>query len=75
MSNIENLFKHKIPFNFTGEFFMEAPISETFYETDTIKNSNSIGVYSIEDLFNKIKPFISYLQSVTTVTPYRVINL
>ena len=72
MSDIENLFKHKIPFNFIRENYAEGAISETLFCTnDTIKNGNSIGVFSIDDLFNKIKPFISYLQSVTTVTPYR----
>ena len=44
---------------------MEVPITNSlFYGIDTIKNGNSIGVYSIDDLFNKLKPFLSYLQSV-----------
>ena len=72
MSNIKNLFKHKIPFNFGIESFMEGAISVTLFCTnDTIKNGNSIGVYSIDDLFNKLKPFLSYLQSVTTQTTFR----
>ena len=73
MSNIENLFKHKIPFNFISEHHMEGPLSETLFCTnDTIKNGNSIGVYSIDDLFNKLKPFISYLRSIiTTETTFR----
>ena len=70
MSNIENLFKHRFPFNFisSGIDIVEPYINSTvlFYTTDTIKNGNSIGVYSINDLFNKLKPFLSYLQSVTT---------
>ena len=71
MSNIENLFKHKIPFNFISELYMEGGISKTLFCTnDTIKNGNSIGVYSIDDLFNKLKPFISYLRSVTTETTF-----
>ena len=71
MSNIENLFEHKIPFNFGIESFMEGPLSETlFYTNDTIKNGNSIGVYSIDDLFNKLKPFLSYLRSVTAETTF-----
>ena len=70
--SLENLFKHKIPFNLSSEGLMEGAISKTLFCTnDTIKNGNSIGVYSIDDLFNKLKPFISYLQSVTTVTPFR----
>ena len=73
MSNIENLFKHKFPFNFGRELYMEGPLSETLFCTnDTIKNGNSIGVYSIDDLFNKLKPFLSYLRSIiTTETTFR----
>ena len=70
MTNIENLFKHKIRFNFinSGIDIYEPYINSSvlFYATDTIKNGNSIGVYSIDDLFNKLKPFLSYLQSVMT---------
>ena len=70
MSKIENLFTHTIPFNFGSEYFGEGAISRTLFCTkDTTKDS--ISVYSVDDLFNKLKPFISYLQSVTTVTPYR----
>ena len=66
MNRIENLFKHKLPFNF-GKCgtHMEVPTTNTlYYGIDTIKNGYSIGVYSIDDLFNKLKPFLSYLQSV-----------
>ena len=70
MSNIENLFKHKIPFNFINSFIdiYEPYINSSFlvYATDTIKNGNSIDVYCIDDLFNKLKPFLSYLRSITT---------
>ena len=72
MSNIENCFKHKIPFNFIRENYGEGAVSETLFCTnDTIKNGNSIGVYSIDDLFNKLKPSLSYLRSVTTQTTFR----
>ena len=50
MSNIENLFKHKFPFNF-GKCGtrMEVPTTNTlYYGIDTIKNGNSIGIYSID---------------------------
>ena len=73
MSNIENLFKHKFPFNF-GKCgtYMEVPTTNSlYYGIDTIKNGNSIGFYSIDDLFNKLKPFLSYLQSVI-ITENRV---
>ena len=81
MSNIENLFKHKFPFNF-GKCgtYMEVPTTNSlFYGIDTIKNGNSIGVYSIDDLFNKLKPFLSYLQSViiteNTVRGIQLLNI
>ena len=72
MSNIENLFKHKIPFNIIssgidiGKPYIDSLV--LFYGTETIKNGNSIDVYCIDDLFNKLKPFISYLRSITTET-------
>ena len=81
MSNIENLLKHKFLFNFGKRgTHMELPNTKSlFYGIDTIKNGNSIGVYSIDDLFNKLKPFLSYLQSViiteNTVTPNRTLNI
>ena len=72
MSNIENLFKHKIPFNIISSGVdIEEPYIDSlvlFYGTETIKNGNSIDVYCIDDLFNKLKPFISYLRSITTET-------
>ena len=70
MSNIENLFKHKFPFNFISSGIdIEEPNIDSlvlFYGTDTIKNSNSIDVDSIDDLFKKLKPFLSYLRPITT---------
>ena len=81
MSNIENLFKHKFPFNFGKRgTYMEVPTTNSlFYGIDTIKNGNSIGVYSIGDLFNKLKPFLSYLQSViiteNTVRGIQLLNI
>ena len=81
MSNIENLFKHKFPFNFSKcGTRMEVPTTNTlFYGIDTIKNGNSIGVYSIDDLFNKLKPFLSYFQSViiteNTVRGIQLLNI
>ena len=81
MSNIENLFKHKFPLNF-GKCGtrMEVPTTNTlYYGIDTIKNGNSIGVYSIDDVFNKLKPFLSYLQSViiteNTVRGIQLLNI
>ena len=81
MSNIENLFKHKFPFNF-GKCGtnMEVPTTNSlYYGIDTIKNGNSIGVYSIDDLFNKLKPLLSYLQSViiteNTVRGIQLLNI
>ena len=72
MSNIENFFKHKIPFNFiSSEIDKYEPYinsSVLLYATGIIKNGNSIDVYCIDDLFNKLKPFLSYLQSITTET-------
>ena len=75
MSNIENLFKHKFPFNIIssgidiGEPYIDSLV--LFYGTETIKNGNSIYVYCIDDLFNKLKPFISYLRSITTENTVR----
>ena len=81
MSNIENLFKHKFPFNFGKRGTrMEVPTTNSlYYGIDTIKNGNSIGVYSIDDLFNKLKPFLSYLESViiteNTVRGIQLLNI
>ena len=75
MTNIENLFKHKFPFNIIssgidiGEPYINSFV--LFYGTETIKIGNSIDVYCIDDLFNKLKPFISYLRSITTETTVR----
>ena len=72
MSNIENLFKHKFPFKLETSFFAVADYASSLtscWTNDTTKDS--IGVYPVDDLFNKLKPFISFLQSVATVTTYR----
>ena len=70
MYNIENLFKHKFPFKLirSDSTIMEPNVGSLVLmdESGTVKNCNKINVNSLDDLFNKLKPFLSYLRSITT---------
>ena len=70
MNRIENLFKHKFPFKLirSDSTIMEPNVGSLvlMYGSGTVKNCNKINVNSLYDLFNKLKPFFSYLRSITT---------
>ena len=70
MNRIENLFKHKFPFKLirSDSTIMELNVGSLvlMYRSDTVISCNKIAVYSLDGLFNKLKPFLSYLRSTTT---------
>ena len=70
MNRIKNLFKHKSPFKLIrSESTIMGPNVGSLvliYGSGTVKNCNKINVDSLYDLFNKLKPFLSYLRSITT---------
>ena len=78
---VKNLFKHEHPFKL---FSTERDIYEAYirslvflYRTKKIQNGATIDIYSIDDLFKKVKPFLLYLMSMSntkTIQEYQLFN-
>ena len=67
MDNIQNLFKHTIPFPYayTNGFTRESGVVAMtgLYKTDVIYNPERYGITDSHDIKRKIKPFLYYLTS------------
>ena len=82
VKNKLNLLKHKHPFELysTGRDVFESyniRYSAFLYKTKKIQNGATIDIYSIDDLFKKIKPFLLYVMSMSntkTIQGYQLFN-
>ena len=71
MQEVENLFKHKTPFNLFStwdDLYGRFEIKGFVYKTKKIQNGSTIDIYCIDDLFERVKPFVTYLISTLNTT-------
>ena len=83
MQEVENLFKHKTPFNLFStwddlyDLYGRFKIKGFIYKTKKIQNGSTIDTYCIDDLFERVKPFVAYFISTlntTTLPGYQYFN-
>ena len=80
MQEVENLFKHKNPFNLFStwdDLYGRFEIKGFIYKTKKIQNGSTIDIYCIDDLFERVKPFVAYFISTlntTTLPGYQYFN-
>ena len=80
MQEVENLFKNKTPFSLFStwdDLYNRFEIKGFIYKTKKIKNGSTINIYCINDLFERVKPFVAYFISTlntTTLPGYQYFN-
>ena len=80
MQEVENLFKHKTPFNLFStwdDLYSRFEIKGFIYKTKKIQNGSTIDIYCINGLFERVKPFVAYFISTlntTTLPGYQYFN-
>ena len=74
MQEVENLFKHKTPFNLFSawdDLYGRFEIKGFTYRTKKIQNGSTIDIYCINNLFERVKPFVAYFISTLNTTTLR----